>query len=202
MVGQRTRTERVDATRNRQRLLDAAVAAFSAGAPPSLEAVARAAGVGIGTLYRHFPTREALVEAVYRAELDRLCDGATALVAKNPPDVGLRKWMTRYASFVRTKQGMAEALRALIASGAIGSAQTRPRINAAIATFLDAGAAAGTLRADVRADDVAASLVGILLVAGSPEQRVQATRMIDLLMDGLRVRQAVPTDGEAGTPAR
>src|SRR5699024_4153503 len=90
----------------------------------ALEAIARDAGVGIGTLYRHFPSREALIEAVYRNELARLCDGADELVAAMPPEEALRTWMARYADFVVTKQGMAEALRAVLASGAITSADT------------------------------------------------------------------------------
>ncbi|MEZ0366568.1 TetR/AcrR family transcriptional regulator [Mycobacterium sp. pUA109] len=181
--------ERADARRNRERLIAAAVTAFSSGQDNvALEAIARAAGVGIGTLYRHFPSREALVEAVYRRELARLCDGADDLVAELAPDRALRTWMGRYVEFVATKRGMAEALRAVIAAGAIAAVQTRERLNAAIQTLLDAGAAAGSLRADVAADDVTASLVGVVLAAGAPDQREQANRMLDLLVDGLRAR--------------
>jgi AcrR family transcriptional regulator len=184
---------RADAQRNRQRLIEVALAAFSAGSGKvPLEAIAKDAGVGIGTLYRHFPSREALIEAVYRTELARLCDSAGPLLAALPPEDALRTWMDRYADFVTTKRGMAEALRAVIASGAITSSQTRERMSAAIRTMLDAGAEAGTLRGDVRAEDVSASLAGIILAAGAPEQRGQAGRMLDLLMDGLRPRSAGP----------
>jgi AcrR family transcriptional regulator len=97
---------RADAQRNRERLIDAAVAAFSAGQDPvALESIARDAGVGIGTLYRHFPSRAALVEAVYRSELDRLCRSADALLASQDPADALRAWMERYVDFVRTKRG-------------------------------------------------------------------------------------------------
>lgn len=181
--------QRADARRNRQRLLDAAAHAFAAGdAQASLEGIARTAGVGIGTLYRHFPTREALVEAVYRSELARLQDSADQLLATRDPDVALRAWMDRFADYVATKRGMAETLRAVIAAGAIDSTQTRDTLCGAIRVLLDAGAAAGTLRGDVEAADVLASLTGIWLAAGAADQREQAGRMLDLLVDGLRPR--------------
>jgi AcrR family transcriptional regulator len=148
-----------------------------------LETVARKAGVGIGTLYRHFPSREALIEAVYRAELERLCASADELLAELAPDAALRAWMRRYAEFVATKRGMAEALCAVVASGAVTSSQTRERLSTAIRTMLDAGAAAGSLRADVAAEDVTAGMAGILLAAATPEQ---VERLLDLLLDGLR----------------
>src|ERR1700733_7610400 len=104
---------RADAERNRARLLDAAKAAFSSGQAPSLEQIARAAGVGIGTLYRHFPTREALVEALYRKELADLCASVNDLLATCPPDRALRAWMDRFADYVAAKREMADALRAV-----------------------------------------------------------------------------------------
>jgi AcrR family transcriptional regulator len=191
---------RADAQRNRQRLIDAALAAFSSGQDPVvLEGIARDAGVGIGTLYRHFPSREALVEAVYRNELERLCRSAKELLAVQTPDDALHAWMQGYVEFVRTKRGMAEALRAAIASGFITSSQTRASLNAAIQTLLDAGAAAGTLRADVPADDICAALVGVVLAAGAAHQRDQALRLLDLLMDGLRVHRSL-SRGRGGVP--
>ena len=180
-------TVRADAQRNRQRLIEIAREAFAAGeGKVSLEAVARAAGVGIGTLYRHFPTREALVEAVYRAERTRLCDAAQELLAEQPPDRALRSWMDEFAEYVATKREMGEALRALIAAGTITSAEARQELSAAIQPLLDAGVAAGTLRADVRAEDVVVGTVGIFSVCTRADQREQATRLLDLLMDGLR----------------
>lgn len=162
---------------------------------------AKAAGVGIGTLYRHFPTRDALVEAVYRQELGRLCQDADQLLATHPPDQALRIWVGRYADFVATKHGMAEALRAVVASGAITSGQTRQRLSAAISSMLDAGIADSSLRGDVRADDVIASLAGLLWAAGRPDQREQADRMLDLLLDGLRPRVAAPDRPATGRRA-
>lgn len=160
--------------------------AFSASKPVSLEGIARDAGVGIGTLYRHFPSREELIEAVYRNELAGLCDGADDLIAAMPPERALRIWMGRYADFVATKQGMAEALRAVLASGAITSADTRHHLSAAVQTMLDAGATAGALRSDVPAEDVVAGLAGVLLACQQPDQRQQVDRLLDLLVDGLR----------------
>jgi AcrR family transcriptional regulator len=181
--------QRADARRNRQRLLDAAVHAFAAAdGQVSLEAVARSAGVGIGTLYRHFPTREALVEAVYRNELARLRSSADRLLAEQGPDVALRAWMDRLADYVAAKRGMAETLRAVVATGVIDSTQTRDTLCAAIRQFLDAGARAGTLRGDVEAADVLTGLTGIWLATGEPGQREQCDRLLDLLVDGLRPR--------------
>ena len=174
---------RADARRNRERLLAKAAAAFAAAdGPVSLEAIARDAGVGIGTLYRHFPSREALVEAVYRAELAEVCASAGELLQRYPAVAALRRWMNRYAGFVAAKTGMAESLRAILDSGAVERSETRTSIVAAINTLLRAGAAEGSLRSDVRADDVVSSLLGIFLASGSADQ---ARRMLDLLVDGL-----------------
>jgi AcrR family transcriptional regulator len=184
-----TRPLRADAQRNCDRLLDAAVQAFSqAGPDVTLDAIAKDAGVGIGTLYRHFPTREALVEAAYRNELARLCDAAADLLQTMPPDEATRTWMDRFIDYTTTKRGMADALRALIASGGNPYAQSRNRLTAAITTLLQAGAAAGTIRSDVEPGDVLVSLSGVSLAAGEPTQRDQARRLLDLLMDALRYR--------------
>jgi AcrR family transcriptional regulator len=176
---------RADARRNRERLLAAATAAFAAGSAVPLESIARAAGVGIGTLYRHFPTREALVEAVYRAELAEVSASAAELLTRHRPVDALRRWMDRYASFVAAKRGMAESLCAIALSGAIEPSETRASIVGAVRLMLDAGADDGSLRDDVSADDVVTSLLGILLASGSREQ---SGRMLDLLLDGLRPR--------------
>jgi AcrR family transcriptional regulator len=180
---------RSDAQRNRDRLVAVATRAFSAGkAEVTLDSVAREAGVGIGTLYRHFPTREALVEAAYRSEVARLCDAAAELLSGLPADQATREWMNRFVDYMTTKRGMADALRAVIASGGDPFAQSRDRMTAAITELLGAGAAAGTMRSDIEPGDVLASLSGVSLAAGAPAQREQARRMLDLLMDGLRYR--------------
>ena len=180
---------RADARRNRDRLLEVAVRTFalpSGGPDVPLEAIARAAGVGIGTLYRHFPTRKALVEAAYRSELDRLCSAVPALLASMPPDRALREWMDRFLEYMVTKKGMADALRAVIASGGNPYAQSRGMLLTAIGELLGAGVAASVVRGDVPAEDVLTALSGITLTVGDPERRDQARRLLDLLMDGLR----------------
>jgi len=187
MTSADARPLRADAQRNRDRLLEVAVRAFSHDSPDvTLESIARDAGVGIGTLYRHFPTREALIEAAYRNELARLCGSAADLVATGPADVALRTWMDRFIDYLATKRGMADALRAVIASGGDPFAQSRESLLDAIGTLLKAGAAEARLRSDVTPADVLASLSGVSLVAGAPEQRDQAGRLLDLLLDGLR----------------
>jgi len=186
---------RADAQRNRDRLLDAAVRAFSQDRPDvTLDAIAKDAGVGIGTLYRHFPTRDALVEAAYRNELARLCDAVAELLQAQPPDQALRAWMDRFVDYMTTKRGMADALRAVIASGGNPYAQSRDRLIAAIATLLRAAEAAGTVRPDIEPADVLAGLSGVSLAAGEPAQRDQAKRVLDLLMDGLRYRARLSGD--------
>ena len=191
MTATSARPLRADAQRNRDRLLEAAVRAFSQDRPDvTLDAIAKDAGVGIGTLYRHFPTREALVEAAYRSELDRLCDAAADLLRDLPPDQALRAWMDRFVDYMTTKRGMADALRAVIASGGNPYAHSRDRLISAITTLLSRAAAAGTVRSDVEPADVLTSLSGVSLAAGEPAQREQARRVLDLLMDGLRYRPA------------
>lgn len=180
---------RADARRNRDRLLEIAVRAFSADGPDvALETIAKEAGVGIGTLYRHFPTREALVEAAYRSELDRLCQSAAELLTTEPPDVALRAWMDNFVDYMTTKRGMAEALRVVVASGGNPFAHSRYLLFEAAKTLLSAGAKARTIRSDVLTADVVTGLSGITLAAGDPGQRVQAGRLLDLMMDGLRTR--------------
>ncbi|MFJ9825159.1 TetR/AcrR family transcriptional regulator [Streptomyces sp. NPDC101160] len=178
---------RADARRNRERILEAAVRAFSErGADVPIDTIAKAAGVGSATLYRHFPTREALVEAAYRNELARVCDSAAELLAAYPPDRALRLWMDRFIDYLAAKHGMADALRAAAASGADPFSETLDRLGTAIGTLLGAGAEAGLLRADVDAFDVGLSLAGVALVTSAPDQRERAGRLLDLLLDGLR----------------
>jgi AcrR family transcriptional regulator len=180
------RRPRADAERNRARLLDAAKAAFASGQTPTLEQIARAAGVGIGTLYRHFPTREALVEALYRKELADLCGAADELLESRAPERALRAWMDVFANYVAAKREMADALRAVFAAGSVTVSQAREELTVAVRTILDAGVADGTLRDDVRPEDIVALIVGAFTatsLAGGQEQRA---RMFDLLVDAVR----------------
>lgn len=180
---------RADAARNRDTLLAAATRAFaSSPTEPSMRAIARAAGVGIATLYRHFPTRESLVDAVYRDQVQRLTHGARDLLQQVPPAEAMRRWMDLFGDWLATKHGMTSTLLAMIDAGEIALAETRDELLEAITAILDAGAAAGDLRTDVSAEDIAASLLGIYTVAGRPEQHAQAERLLNLLMDGLSGR--------------
>jgi AcrR family transcriptional regulator len=163
---------RSDARRNREKLLEVATAAFAA-----------AAGRPV-SLYRHFPSREALVEAIYRTELAEVAAAAEQLLQRHPPKTALRRWMDRYADFVAAKRGMAESLHAMFDSGAMQPSQTRDSIAGAVDLLLQAGARDGSLRADVQADDVVSSLIGIFLASGSPEQ---TSRLLDLLVAGIAV---------------
>jgi len=181
------RRPRADAERNRLRLLEAAQAAFSAAREPvTLEQVARDAGVGIGTLYRHFPTREALVEAVYWKELAALCGSAASLLAALPPDRALRAWMDRFAGYVAAKREMADAIRSVLAAGTISVSQVRGEMTAAVRTILEAGIADGTLRDDIRPEDVVAMIVGCFSATSVTGGREQLERMFDLLMAAFR----------------
>jgi AcrR family transcriptional regulator len=181
------RPARSDARRNREKLVTVARAAFAAAdGPVALEAVAREAGVGIGTLYRHFPTREELVEAVYAAELDDLTAAAPALLEEFPPAVALRAWMDRYGAFVATKRGMADVFRASVASGRITTAVTRRRITGAVGAILEAGARAGTLRADADPEDVTTMLLGVFLATSAGHTPDQLGRLFDLVVDAVR----------------
>lgn len=179
-------TQRKAAARNRVAIIEAAHELFAQNPLVPLSEVAKRAGVGAGTLYRHFPTREALVEAVYAAELDDVGTSAAKLLDEHPPEVALRAWMDRYAAFVATKRGMVDTLRTAWASGRIAAPTTRERITGAISTILAAGARDGSLRADVPADDVTAMLVGVLLSTGAGDSPEQTGRLLDLVLDALR----------------
>jgi AcrR family transcriptional regulator len=203
------RRPRADAERNRARLLEAARAAFASGREPvTLDQIARDSGVGIGTLYRHFPTREALVEALYRKELADLCASAGPLLASRPPDQALRAWMDRFADYVAAKREMADALRAVFATGAVSVSHAREQLAAAVAAIFDADAGKGngtgngngngngTLRHDVRPEDVVAMVVGCFTATSLAGGRDQLARMFDLLMDAVRARPAAPAPHE------
>ncbi|MFJ4947157.1 TetR/AcrR family transcriptional regulator [Streptomyces sp. NPDC088760] len=178
---------RADARRNRERILEAAVRAFSEKGPDvAIDTIAKAAGVGSATLYRHFPTREALVEAAYRNELARVCDSAAKLLADHAPDRAIRLWMDDFIDYLAAKQGMADALRAAVASGADPFAETLDKLGTALGTLLRAGADAGLLRPDIDPFDVGFSLAGVALITSAPDQRERAGRLLDLLLDGLR----------------
>jgi len=183
----KSRAPRADATRNREQLLAVASRVFaSPDTESSMRAIAREAGVGIATLYRHFPTRESLVDAVYRDQVVRLTAGARELLDELPPAEAMRRWMDLFGEWIATKNGMLDTLVAMVESGEIAHVRTRVELLAALTTILDAGRAAGDLRPDATAEDVADSLIGIFTVLHQAGQRARAGRLLDLLMDGLR----------------
>jgi AcrR family transcriptional regulator len=182
------RAMRADARENREKLLRAASKHFAASGPDvSLELVARTAGVGIGTLYRHFPTRETLIEAVYRNEVDQLCAAAGELLATLPPDAALAEWMERFVAYATTKRGLLGALKSVAASQSDLFPTTRERLLAAVGELLEAGIAAGRIRPDVEAGDVLTSMNAVWTIDAESERwAIQARRVLRLLMDGLR----------------
>jgi AcrR family transcriptional regulator len=181
------RPQRADALRNRDKLLAVAVAAFTdLGADVPLETIAAEAGVGVGTLYRHFPNRNALIEAAYRHEVEELCDAARELLSVQAPDEALREWMGRFVQYAATKRGMADALRSAVASDSPLFAHTRRKIIAALRLLLEAGAADGTLRSDADPEDVMRAMGAVWNVAAGPEWQDQVSRLLSLLVDGLR----------------
>ncbi|MDT0157802.1 TetR/AcrR family transcriptional regulator [Microbacterium sp. ARD32] len=185
-AAQHPHSPRADAQRNRARLVAAATEAFStAEGPVSMDSIARRAGVGSGTLYRHFATREDLIEEVYRDQIDRLRSGAEELLAAHPPVQALRQWTELLADWAATKHGMHDALAAFMASGRITGSQMRAELVSILRDFLDAGARAGTLKDDVDAADLGALLAGALVVAGDPAERAQLRRMFALIIDGV-----------------
>lgn len=183
---QQPRALRADAQRNRDRILAVTREALTHGnASLSLEAIARDAGVGIGTLYRHFPTREALIEAIYAVELDALTASAGELLDRLPPDEALRAWMLRYADFAATKRGILETLQGEIVA-ADKSTAPGVRIGAAIAPILEAGARAGSLRADAHPEDVTVLLLAAFVTTVTRGDSAQTQRVLGLVMDALR----------------
>ncbi len=181
------RKPRADAARNRDRLLEAAADVFSAGGPDaSLEAVAKRAGVGIGTLYRHFPTREALFEAVYRREVDQLGELAERLANEAEPVDALRRWLHANVRLVATKKGMVTALALAAHRPSELHAYSAHRLARAVGSLLDRAAGAGEIRADITPEDLLRALVGMSYnVYDTPDWQKTALRLADVFVDGL-----------------
>jgi AcrR family transcriptional regulator len=183
------KTMRADARRNRDKLVATALQLFTEnGTDVALEAVAQKAGVGVGTLYRHFPTRDALVEAVYLTELDRLHSGAAELLASYPPDEALERWLDLFVQYAVTKRGLAGALRSIFESGGNLYAQSRAKIVDALGSLLDAAGAEGAIRSDLDPEDVLLAMGGIWSLPDEPNWAGRARKLLGLMMDGLRYR--------------
>jgi AcrR family transcriptional regulator len=182
--GKRLRT---DARRNRDKLVEVAAAVFAEhGVDASLEEIARRAGVGIGTLYRHFPTREHLVEVVYRREVEALCAAADDLARRQAPDVALADWMQRFVDYIATKRGMANSLRILLTTNSDLFADSSGKVMLALRSLIEAAIEDGSIRKDIESSDVLHALSGIYSAPDTPDWRDRSRRLVALLMDGLR----------------
>jgi len=187
---------RADAARNRSRLLDAATAAFAdRGADASLDDIAKAAGLGIGTLYRHFPTREDLVLAVYGAQIDALDQRSRELATSDDPGEALREWMRGFVDFYAVKQGMVTLLRTMMNGSRAGQfEQTRATMRAAAERVLAPATEAGVIRQDVAAPELIRALGGICLTSDPKSTPPSSTlALVDLVYDGLRFGAPVST---------
>jgi AcrR family transcriptional regulator len=183
------RKPRADSIRNRERVLAAARAVFaSSGAAGSLEAVARHAGVGVGTLYRHFPTRQSLFEAVYRREVEQLVELAAQLGAELPPLEALRRWMHANVEFVATKKGMSAALAVVVHASSDLTTYSMGRLSAALQPLLSRAAAADAIRDDVSAEDILRVIVGLCYMHTDPGWQGKVIQLVDVFVDGLRRR--------------
>jgi AcrR family transcriptional regulator len=182
-----TRKPRADSARNRQLLIDAAKAGFSeVGLNVSLEEIARRADVGIGTLYRHFPSREAVVEAVYRREVEQLAEAVPQLLETSPAGEALHKWMHLFVDYIATKRLIAPSLGAAAARAPTLYATSTELITRAISTLVKRAVASGDVRKDIDPSDLLRALVGVSY--GNPDAgwEASARRLVDILMDGLR----------------
>jgi AcrR family transcriptional regulator len=192
------RRPRADAVRNRERVLEAAKAVFSAGGPDaSLEAVARRAEVGIGTLYRHFPTREALFEAVYRREVEQLGELADQLKNEASPVAALRRWLRSNVEFVATKKGMSGALAVVLQGSSELYAYSFDRLTKAVGALLDRAVAAGEIRADIGPEDLLRALIGMCYMHDQPGWQATVMRLLDVFIDGLCVQPEKPRRRES-----
>jgi AcrR family transcriptional regulator len=186
-----SRKPRADAVRNRDRVLEAARTVFTAGGPEaSLEAVAKTAGVGIGTLYRHFPTREALFEAVYRREVQQLADLAKRLEEDAEPTEALRWWMRSFVKFVATKRGMSAALAFAVSKDSDLVSHSSDLLTRAVGELLSRAAATGDIRDDISAEDLLRALVGMCYTHDQPGWQKNVLRLVDVFIDGLSSRRA------------
>jgi len=181
------RKPRADSARNRQLLIDAAKAGFAEfGLNVSLEEVARRAGVGIGTLYRHFPSREAVVEAVYRREVEQLAEAVPQLLETSPAGEALHKWMHLFVDYIATKRLIAPSLGPATGSSSALYATSKELITGAVTTLVKRAVGSGDVRKDIDPSDLLRALVGVSYSNPDVGWEASARRLVDILMDGLR----------------
>jgi AcrR family transcriptional regulator len=181
------RRPRADAERNRIRLLETAKAAFAEkGSGASLDEIARTAGVGAGTLYRHFPTRDALVAAVYRNETEQLVAAATRLADTHPPVIALREWLLLFVDYIATKHGMSEVLNSIVGGTSDLYSASTAQVKQAMAKLVDRAVTSGDIRLDLDPLDLLRALAGVANIGLGPDGERAAKRLVDILIAGVR----------------
>ena len=181
------RKPRSDAQRNRDRILEVAKEAFArSGANTSLDDIAKQAGVGPGTLYRHFPTRDALIEAVYHTEVEKLAAAQRELSANLPPIEALRAWMILFVDYIATKQIIAPALNSVVGGPSRLYESSRVQVTGAIGALVKAAVKSGDIRKDLEPFDLLRALIGVSNVATGPDWQESARRLVDILIKGSR----------------
>ncbi|MGZ3377874.1 MAG: TetR/AcrR family transcriptional regulator [Phenylobacterium sp.] len=189
LADDRTRKPRADSLRNREQLLEAAKAAFtSIGADAPLEEIARRAGLGIGTLYRHFPTRDALLAAVYRREVEQLANSAETLLAERPAGEAMTAWLHLLVDYMATKRVIAPALQASPGEGQAAYAASGPAISGAMSRLSRAAIDSGDIRPDLTPEDLYRMLMGLSYGYDRPDWEASARRLIEIIMAGLKPR--------------
>jgi AcrR family transcriptional regulator len=181
------RKPRTDARRNRERILEEAKAAFTrSGADASLDDIAKQAGVGPGTLYRHFSTRDALIEAVYHTEVGRLAAAQRELSAKLPPIEALRAWMMLFVDYIAAKHIIASVLNSVVGGPSRLYDSSRVHVTGAIDSLVKAAMKSGDIRKDLEPFDLLRALIGVSNVATGPDWQESARRLVDILITGSR----------------
>lgn len=181
------RKPRRDAQLNRERILEIAKAAFTRhGAEASLDEIAKQAGVGAGTLYRHFPTRDALIEAVYRSEVEKLAAAERRFAAEMPPIKALRAWMLLLVDYIAAKHIIAPALNSVVGGPSRLYESSRSLIHGAMESLVQRAKVSGDIRRDADASDLLRAIVGVSLVGSAPDWQQSAKRLVDILIVGSR----------------
>jgi AcrR family transcriptional regulator len=181
------RKPRTDALRNRERILEVAKAAFTRfGADASLDEIAKQSGVGAGTLYRHFPTRDALIEAVYRSEVEKLAAAEQNFAETMPPVEALRAWMMLFVDHIAAKQIIAPALNAVVGGPEKLYEGSRSQIQGAVDALVKRAIKSGDIRKDLDPFDLLRALIGVSHIASGPGWQQSARRLVDILIKGSR----------------
>jgi AcrR family transcriptional regulator len=182
-----SRKPRTDAQRNRERILEVAKEAFTrSGANASLDDIAKEAGVGAGTLYRHFPTRDALIETVYRTEVEKLAAAEKEFSENLPPIEALRAWMLLFVDYIATKQIIAPALNSVVGGASKLFEGSRAQVQGAIDSLVKRAIKSRDIRKDLEPFDLLRALIGVSHVASGPDWQQSARRLVDILITGSR----------------